>query len=332
MAKTLISDIIVPSVFAPYALERTATLSEIIQSGIAGLDPEFDRLASGPGKNVDMPYWKDLVGASEVLSDSSPLTLDKVTTGQDTAALHNRGKAWGSNVLAKWLAGDDPMRQIADLVAGFWARDLQTMLLKVLDGLFDNTSGVLRTTHRLNLYSDVAAGSITDAMRLTGDTFVDATVKLGDAGSRLAAVAMHSDVEAFLRKRDLIDYVPDSQGKPIIRSFQGRRVVIDDGCPKVAGTNSPAYTTYLFGPGAFALGNGALEAAEAVEVGRDTLASDDLLVNRKRFILHPRGVRWTGTAAGASPTNTELGTATNWSKVYADQNIRIVAVRHNVQG
>jgi hypothetical protein len=317
-------------VFAPYALERTTTLSEVIQSGIVAGDSEFDRLASGPGKTVNMPYWKDLTGSSEVLSDSGSLTLDKITTGQDIAAVNNRGKAWGSNILAKLLAGDDPMRQIADLVGGFWARDLQTTLLKILDGLFDNSAGVLRTTHRVNIYSDVVAGSITDAMRLLGDTFVDATVKLGDAGQKLVAVAMHSDVEGLLRKRDLIDYVPDSEGKPVLRSFQGRRLVIDDNCPKVAGTNSPAYTTYLFGPGAFGLGNGAMDANEAVETGRDILASDDMLVNRKRFILHPRGVKWTGTPSGASPTDAEFATAGNWTKVYSDKNIRIVAVRHNV--
>jgi hypothetical protein len=330
MAKTAIADIIVPSVFAPYALERTAILSEVIQSGIVAGDPEFDRLASGPGKTVNMPFWKDLTGSSEVLSDSGSLTLDKITTGQDIAAVNNRGKAWGSNILAKLLAGDDPMRQIADLVAGFWARDLQTTLLKMLDGLFHTTSGVLKDTHRVNIYTDVASGSITDAMRLLGDTFVDATVKLGDAGQKLVAVAMHSDVEGLLRKRDLIDYVPDSEGKPVLRSFQGRRVVIDDTCPKVSGTNSPAYTTYLFGPGALGLGNGAMDANEAVEVGREILASDDILVNRKRFILHPRGVKWQGTPAGASPTDAEFATAANWAKVYSDKNIRIVAVRHNV--
>lgn len=330
MAKTLISDIIVPSVFAPYALERTTTLSSVIQSGIAGLDPYFNAIASGPGKTVDMPFWKDLTGSSEVLSDSSPLSPENISAGQDTAAVHNRGKAWAANDLVKYLAGDDPMRQIADLFAGFWARDLQAMLLKTLEGLFDDTAGVLRASHRLDLYQDLAAGSVTDAMRLTGDTFVDATVKLGDAGQNLVAVAMHSDVEGFLRKRDLIVALPDSEGKPLIRSFQGRRVVVDDGCPKVAGANASAYTTYLFGPGAFGLGNGALDPAEAVEVGRDVLASDDLVVNRRRFILHPRGVRWIGTPAGASPTNTELGTAANWSKVYADKNIRMVAIRHNL--
>ena len=330
MAKTKVSDIIVPAVFSPYALERTATLAAVLSSGIVGTDPEFDRLASGEGKTVNMPYWKDLLGNSEVLSDSVSLTLNNITTGQDQAAINNRGKAWGSNILAKLLAGDDPMRQIADLVGGFWARDIQTTLLQILAGLFDTTNGVLRTTHRLNLYNDVVAGSITDAMRLLGDTFVDATVKLGDAGQKLGAIAMHSDVEGLLRKRDLIDFIPDSEGKFTIKTFQGRRVVIDDGCPKVAGTNSPAYTSYLFGDGAFAYGSGALDADEAVETNRDTLASDDLLVNRKRYILHPRGVAWIGTPAGASPTDAEFAIGTNWSKAYTDKNIRIVAARHNV--
>src|SRR4051812_12205847 len=147
-------------------------------------------------------------------------------------------------------------------------------MLKILDGLFDNTNGVLRTTHRLNIYQDVVAGSITDAMRLTGDTFVDGLQKLGDANPKLTAVAMHSDVEALLKKRDLIDFLPDSTGKAQLRIFQGRRVVVDDGCPKVTGTNSPAYTSYLFGDGAFALGNGALESEDAVETDRDITNSD----------------------------------------------------------
>jgi hypothetical protein len=328
MAKTRVSDVIVPAVFAPYALERTAALSKVIQTGAVQQDSEFDELASGPGKTIDMPFWKDLTGTSEVLNDSADLTLNNIPTGQDSASVHNRGKAWGSNILAKLLAGDDPMRRIADLVSGFWARDLQTMMLKILDGLFDNTTGTLRTTHRLNIYSDVASPA--DTNRLIGSTFIDALQKLGDRSTDLVAVAMHSDVEALLRKRDLITFLPDSQGKMVIERFQGRSFFVDDTCPKVAGTNSPAYTTYIFGLGAFAYGVGGLDADEAVETDRNTLGSDDILVNRKRFILHPRGVRWIGTPAGASPTDAELATGANWSKVYADKNIRIVAVRHNV--
>jgi hypothetical protein len=135
MAKTKLIDIIVPDVFAPYALERTTQLSRVIQCGAVGTDLQFNALANGPAKTVDMPFWKDLTGDSEVLSDSVELIPDKITAGQDSAAVHNRGKAWGANVLVKWLGGEDPVARIGDLVAGFWARDLQTMLMKTLDGL-----------------------------------------------------------------------------------------------------------------------------------------------------------------------------------------------------
>lgn len=329
MAKTKLSDIIVPSVFAPYAIEKTTELSELIAAGIAGRDPEFDKIASGGGKTADLPYWKDLTGDSEVLSDSDGMTVDKISAGQDTCAINNRGKLWGANVLTKLISGDDPVAQLLFFVGGFWARDTQRIMLKILDGLF-GTSGVLATTHRLNIYSDVVSGSITDAMRLTGETFIDGLQKLGDANQKLTSVAMHSDVEALLKKRDLIDFLPDSEGKPRLRIFQGRRVIVDDNCPKVSGTNSPAYTTYLFGEGAFAWGDGVIDAEDAVETDRDIANSDSLLANRRRFILHPRGVRWTGTPVGASPSNAEFGTVGNWQKCYSDKNIRIVAIKHNV--
>lgn len=148
--------------------------------------------------------------------------------------------------------------------------------------------------------------------------------------SGTGGVLMHSEVESLLLKRELIDFLPDSEGKMRIKVFQGRRVIVDDGCPKVNGTNSPAYTTYLFGSGAFAWGEGSLDADEQVETNRDTLASDDLLAVRRRFILHPRGVKWVGVPVDDSPSNTELAVAASWQKVFSDKNIRVVAVRHNV--
>lgn len=330
MPATKVSDIVVPAIWTPYMLERTTELSEIIASGVAQRTPQFDNLAGGGGKTVNMPFWDDLTGDSEVLSDSADLTVNAITADQDTASIHNRGKAWGSNDLAQLISGDDPSGKIAELAAGFWARDMQRIFIKVVTGLFDNTNGVLRTTHRSNIYTDVAAASITGAMRLTGDTFNDAKQLLGDAKDKLVAVAMHSATENYLVKLDLIDYIPDSEGKSRIRTFQGHRVIVDDNCPVTAGTNSSAYMTYLFGFGAFAWGDAALDPDTAVEFDRQALSSNDLIINRRRFILHPRGVEWTGTPAGSSPTNTELATGTNWAKAYQDKNIRIVAVRHNV--
>jgi hypothetical protein len=44
-------------------------------------------LASSGGKLVNMPFWEDLSGDDEVLSDKTALTVGKIEAGQDVAAL-----------------------------------------------------------------------------------------------------------------------------------------------------------------------------------------------------------------------------------------------------
>jgi hypothetical protein len=151
---------------------------------------------------------------------------------------------------------------------------------------------------------------------------------------------MHSATEAALRKLDLIDFIPDSQGETQIKTFQGRRVIVDDGCPSRAGTtDGVVYTTYLFGLGSFGMGFADLNGApvegghgtEGCEMARDALNSDTFLVNRRRFILHPRGVKFTSASvAGANPTNAELAAAANWIRVWENKNVPVVAVTHNI--
>ncbi len=335
MAKTLLADIIVPEVFEKYALERTAELSAFVQSGIIERAPEFDALAAGGGLTVEMPFWKDLTADRQVLSDSGSLAINKITNDKDIARIQNDGQTWGVNHLAKVVSGDDPMGVIVDLVAEYWARVDQGMVVSCLKGVFASAT---MAGNKLAIASETIAGQ-SSTTRLNGATFVDATVKLGDRGDRLTAVAMHSATEAALRKLDLIDFIPDSEGKAQIKTFQGRRVIVDDGLPVRNGTTDGlVYTTYLFGPGAFAKGAAPLSSepvqggfgTEGVEWTRAALASDSLFINRRRYILHPRGVKFTSASvAGNSPTNAELEMGANWSRVFESKNVRIVAIEHN---
>jgi len=222
-----------------------------------------------------------------------------------------------------------------DLVADYWARVDQGLVISSLKGIFAAGS---MAGNKLAIASETVAGQ-SATTRLNGSTFVDATVKLGDRGDRLTAIAMHSATEAALRKLDLIDFVPDSEGKAQIKTFQGRRVIVDDTLPTRNGTtDGVVYTSYLFGPGAFGKGTAALESeplqggfgTEGVEIARVPLDSDTVLINRRRYILHPRGVKFTSAAvAGDTPTNAELENGANWTRVFENKNVRIVAVDHN---
>lgn len=335
MSKTAIADIIIPTQFERYTIERTAELSTFAKCGIIEHAPEFDELAAAGGREVKMPYWKDLAGDRQILSDSGSLTINKIGSDQDIARIHNDAQAWAVNHLATVISGSDPMQAIIDLLAGYWARIDEGIVISCLKGIFAAAS---MAGNKLAIASESIAGQ-SASTRLTGATFVDATAKLGDRGDRLSAVAMHSATEAALRKLDLIDFIPDSQGRIQIRTFQGRRVVVDDNLPVRAGTTDGyVYTSYLFGQGAFAKGASPLDGTPlegghgtaAVEFSRVPLDSDSVLINRRRYILHPRGVKFTSASvAGDSPTNAELETAANWTRVYEAKNVRIVAIDHN---
>src|SRR5215475_6887580 len=335
MAKTAVADVIIPTEFEKYAIERTAELSNFGQSGIVEMSPEFDALTQVGGREVKMPFWKDLTATRQLLSDAAPLTVNKITSDQDIARLHNDAQVWSVNHLAKVVSGDDPMQAIVDLVGAYWARTDEGLVISCLKGMFGAAS---MAGNLLGIHSESAAGA-TAATKLNGATFVDACAKLGDAASLLTTVAMHSATEAALRKLDLIDFLPDSEGKASLATFQGRRVVVDDTLPTRAGTtDGTVYTTYLFGQGAFAKGVAPLDGTplqggfgtEGVELARVPLDSDTVLINRRRYVLHPRGVKFTSASvAGDSPTNTELETASNWVRVWENKNVRLVAITHN---
>lgn len=314
MAKTKISDVIVPEVFNPYVVQRTMELSALYNSGIIANNPELDKLATSGGTIINMPYWEDLNGEDEVLSDETALTPGKIVAGQDAAVLLMRGKAWSANDLAKALSGSDPMAAIGDLVAAYWARRMQATAIALLKGAFLSDS-------MANKRLDISANDTENAVN--GETFLNALQLMGDAKDKLTGVIMHSATETQLRKNNLIQTELDSNNKPI-SYFMEKRVIVDDGCPYADGV----YTTYLFGQGAIGLGNGATPVP--TETDRDSLAGDDILINRRHFILHPRGVRWVGTPAGSSPTNDELATGTNWKKVYEDKAIRMVEFKHKL--
>tara|TARA_R110000803_G_scaffold209965_3_gene280597 strand:- start:23175 stop:24209 length:1035 start_codon:yes stop_codon:yes gene_type:complete len=340
MAKTLVSDVVVPSVFVDYVIERTAEKSRLIQSGIMAADPQFDALANQGGKTIEMPFWQDLDGDDEVLDDSSSMTPGKIGASQDAAAKMIRGRGWSYNDLAGMLAGDDPGRAIGELVSSYKSRRLQKQLLSMLTGIFGSGTG-LDTTNTKDLHITSGGGTPGAGNILNASTFLDAQQLLGDEKDRLTGILMHSQVETLLRKLDLIDFIPDSVGTGMtMKVFQGLEVIVDDSITTETVDSKTVYHSFLFGQGAIAFGTGrkpeAVDGAVPgstweVEFSRDAAAGDSNLWVRWLNIMHPRGVKFTDSSvAGHTPSNAELATAANWTRVYEAKNVRIVRIRSNV--
>lgn len=333
MPGTTLQDVIVPELFNPYVVNRTMELSALVQCGIISNNTEFDALASQAAPTVNMPFFEDLTGESEQIIEGDDLEDNKITSQKDVAVILRRAKMWSATDLSAALAGSDPMAAIASLVAGFWARDMQKELIAVLKGIFGTVpageSGTPPAETRLASNLLDISGKSGAAANWSGQAFIDAEQMLGDAKAQLTGVCMHSATEAFLKKQNLIETVQPSNDVAF-GVYQGKRVIVDDGCPVEKGV----YTTYLFGNGAVALGNGSPAGFVPTETDRAKRKGSgvDYLINRKTMILHPRGIAWQNAAVAKTegPSRAEVQDPKNWKPVYEPKQIRIVAFRHKL--
>lgn len=316
MAVVKISDILTPDVWNAYGAQRTAELSAFWASGIVA--PMDGITLPNGGGTINIPHFGDLTGDAEVLSDSAALTPGNITAAKQVAAIIGRGRAWGANDLATVFAGADPAAAILDRVAEYWSRQMQAELIQILSGVFSAAS-------MSGLISDISAGASETVRAFNASTFIDATQLLGDAKSNVSAVAMHSATEAYLAKQQLIVYETTAGKSDRISYYLGKRIIVDDGLPVAAGT----YTSYIFGAGAVGYAEGVVGDKD-IENDRDILAGENVFTMRRRFILHPRGIKWQGTPAGDFPTRTELSTGTNWLRVFDVKQIPIVQFKHKL--
>lgn len=318
---TTLSDVIVPELFNPYMINRSMELSALYKSGIVTNNAEFDRLASEPAPIHHMPFYEDLTGDAEIVIEGQQLTPAKITSNQDISTTIRLAKAWAATDLAAQLSGKDPMEAIATLVATYWERQRQKLLIHILKGVFASTD------MQDHVY-DVSAKSGKSA-NISAAGFIEALQLLGDAQDQLTGIVMHSATKSYLKTQNLITTERDSTSVEF-DTYQGRRVIVDDGCP----IDDDVYTTYIFGQGAIALGNGSPTGFVATEVDRDKLMGSgvDYLINRQVLIMHPRGIKWTNTNRTnvESPTFDELEDATNWQRVYEPKQIRMVAFKHKI--
>jgi hypothetical protein len=299
MAKTTSADLILPSNFADYVAVNSTVKTPLWQSGVVQNAADVS-IAKG-GKTVIMPFLNDLTGDAEILSETTPLTVNKVTAASQTAAVNARGKLWGANDLASAFSGTDIVGHIGNRISTFWERSFQNHMVATLTGAVTNTEFAATSVLDISAQANAAAVFSTEG-------FIDAEHLLGDARGSLGVVAVHSAVVAKMKKLNLVDVVQDSNGGNIT-TYRGYRLIEMDTLSPASGV----YTMYLLGAGAFGYAEG--PTLHAYETQRDIAQGDTLISGRRAYALHLMGLSWVGTPAGATPTNAELATGTNWDVV-----------------
>lgn len=319
-----LSDIIEPKVYMDYQSKNTMEKTAFWESGIVVNNPMLNDKANSGGKIVDVPFWKDLANNEANVSSDDPAVLstpDKIGTGDQIARVHYLNKSWSATDLASEIAGANAMGRIKDRVEAYWIRQWQRRLIAMSQGILaDNIAN-----DSADMVKDVAtdaAGAPVAGELFSRANFTAAAFTLGDAFENTGVIAVHSVVYKRMVDNDDIDFIADSQGKMTIPTFLGKRVIVDDGMPAVAGTNRIKYTSVLFGAGAFGHGNGS--PLVPVETKRDADQGNgggvDTLFSRKTWLTHPFGFAFTSASvAGVSPTIAELKAAANWNRVFEER-------------
>lgn len=327
-AITELDDVIVPDIFVPYVQNRTTEKSRLIQSGALQVSERLNAALAGEGTTFTQRFFKDLDRDEEntsSASDPTDSTPGGINSGREIQVRLSRNKSWGSADLLDSLIAPDPMMAIGDLVAGYRANRLQRAFVATVKGMFAMnaaapvTSGDKASTHTQNdMTRNISGSSFTDGVTNFNPAGVIAAAgTMGDSLNELSMMMVHSVVYQRMQLLNLIDYIPDAEGRVNISTYLGREVIVDDSMPNTSGV----FETWLVGAGAFQLGVGT--AKVPVETDRKPASyqggGSEILYHRWENIIHPVGHAWVGTAAEGGPANASLATAANWARVFPER-------------
>ena len=335
MAETRLTDVITPEVFSAYTLEPSIYRSRFWRAGLIEVNPAITALLNGGGTTFEFPFWQDTVGTSgDIPSETVDITINNVTSGRQEARRQLREKGWGQNAIAQLFAGDSPLESAATRVNDYWAQAYDIASIATLEGVLANN--IAADTG--DLINDIS-GAGGAAAQFSDEGVIDAQAKLGENGvvgrpdqSDFIAIVVHPMTYAFMRKQDLIDTEAVSEQGRIVERYLRMEVIVDRNIPVNTTPTPDVYDTYMFKAGALQWGVGTTGYVPT-EMNREPKRGFgiDELITRRVFALHVVGTRWLdASVAGISPTDAELRTSSNYDRVYQQENMRFVVLRHTL--
>lgn len=332
MAPTRLSDAFIPEVYGSYSAVNNPETTQFFDAGVVVQTETMNEIARAGGRTATMPFWNDLDPNDEPnYSNDDPsdlATADAVTSGTQIARKAWLNKGYADMDIVQELAGSSPMEHIRNRFGVYWQRQFQRRLVASCIGLL-NANVAPGGTQGGDMTVDISGESGLAAV-FNLDAYIDAAYTMGQNVTNLAAVYVHTHIMARMRKDDQIVFVPDSEGRLTIPTYQGARVIYEDN-PMLK--NGDDYTSILFGTGAIGFGGvegSAFAAGEGVprvpfEVWRDPHQGNgggvEEIWERRTWVLHPAGYQWFEEPSGPgaitefSPTLVDLRAAAHWVRV-----------------
>lgn len=346
-AQTAIADLWTPAIWIPGLRELVVQAPSIINSGAVVRSPIFEEVATGGGTEGNIPFLKEPNPDDVIQIEDTAPTINNVTSALQKCPILNRVSPIGASALSRAITAKpgasaaltDPVTLALSVIADIRLRQRQKTLLAIVRGAFgsqaNNGDSPSLKALRLENFSETLNTTATNF--IDTNMMLDALALLGERKEKMVggAVVMHSVIEAALSKQDQIDYVRNSSGEILLRMWKGCPVYLSDLLVRAGTTSGFVYDTYFFMPGSIAMG----DKPQVAQVGEVASLIMDLtqvaknniaIYDRTRFVLHVNGMKWVGTPAGQSATNTELQLSTNWNLAFGEvKNVGIVQLQTN---
>ena len=352
---TFLNDLIIRPEFAGSVLEEFFVRSQFVSSGIIQRNTAMDMTAGGVVVNV--PFFKEFVAIEEAIDSTDKwgqsgkgyLSPQRINMSNYQVPVVHRGWAAAADDISRLGSGDDPLAAVRSYIANNMAKNRQEYLMALLDAVFDGTSGALKA----NYYGDVGivtgsgSADTTSANHLTAGLVIGCQNLLGERGSDLSVIAMHSAVYNHIKQQGLLTF--SSPAAPSVTSniewqgggvgvsnteiayYCGMRVVVSDQLvlPKGDADTGDAmkYPVYIFAPGSVEEG---VQSGLRIEADRQILSKQDVISLDYHYLLGIPGVNWAGTVGGTFPTNEDIADASNWDLAWGhSEYVKIVRVDVN---
>lgn len=333
MATTQLSDVVVPEEFTDYQVANSVEKTALYQSGALAKNAAIsDQLGAGAA-SFTVPFWLDLGNAEANVVNDDPAAFsvpNKIGSGKQVVRKSYLHNSWSAMNLASELSGSDAVARVKSRVLDYWDRQWQRRVIGSLRGVLANNIKTAATGgNDGDMVLDISALT-GGAEKFSASAVIDAAATMGDRADDLVAIAMHSATYNTALKADLIQFRPDSEGKPI-RTYRGLAVIVDDGMPVAAGK----YTTILLGAGVVGFGATSPRIAAGTEIENLPSAGNGggqaVLHSRFNVGIHPLGFTWVETnVVGESPAIAELSDAANWKRVVERKAVPLAYLVHKL--
>ena len=349
-----LADVYVRETLDQVALEEAVFRSVLWQSGAIETDQKITELVgANDGRIFQSRYWKDLgtpddnpdpaTGNGPIYPDDSDNLIPTFGISNGLFQMHKNGPtmAWGEKEMVRRLGYlDDPLGVISDRVSAYWGKYLDAYAVAELTGvLADNVAN--NASDMVNDISDAAVAP-DSTNTISPEAIIDTMFTAGDTADDFTVLIVHSKVAASLRKQNLIDTIPSSDGQTTFQFYQNLRLLISDGVPVDASGAFPVYVSYILGAGVIGYGQslGGIIPSELWHDPRTALgAGETQLITRQQFGMHVWGMTWDDTVISGSssidgapiyPNLSDLRLDANWTRIATDRKqVRIAALYSN---